>query len=79
MEVGAAVPAAEPRPTGVTLLEVLVDLSAERAEVVLTLVGGTAIRGILVAAGEVATVRTGPSGRTAYVSLDSVACVSTVS
>lgn len=78
LEVGAALPAGAPSPTGTTLLEVLVDLAAERREVVLTLFGGTAIRGELVAAGEVATVRTGPAGRTAYVSLEAVACVSVV-
>jgi hypothetical protein len=76
LEVGASVPTAEPNTTGVTFLEVLVDLAADRAEVVLTLVGGTAIRGELVAVGDVATVRTGPNRRTAYASLGAVACAS---
>lgn len=76
LEVGASLLAAGPSGGGTTLLEVLVDLAAERTEVLLTLVGGTAIRGELVAVGDVATVRTGPGGRTAYASLDAVACVS---
>ena len=46
--------------------EVLDGLAEERTEVVLTLDGGTSVRGG-VAVGTVATVDTGPGGRTAYV------------
>ena len=42
---------------------------------VLTLAGGTAIRGELVAVGTVATVDTGPGGRTAYVPLAAIVSV----
>ena len=78
LELATSVPAAGPAPTGTTLIEVLTDLVDERAEVVLTLVGGTAVRGVLAAVGDVATVRTGPGGRVAYASLDAVAFVSVV-
>jgi small nuclear ribonucleoprotein (snRNP)-like protein len=76
LEVSASVPAAGPATSGVSMLEVLTDLSGERSEVVLTLVGGTVLRGELVAVGDVATVRTGPGGRTAYASLAAVAFAS---
>lgn len=76
LEVGAPLPAAGPSPAGRTMREVLTDLCGGRVEVVLTLVGGTALRGEIVAVGEVATVRTGPAGRTAYAALSAVAFVS---
>jgi small nuclear ribonucleoprotein (snRNP)-like protein len=77
-EVPKPVPAAGPGGSGVTLFEVMTELVDDRAEVLLTLVGGTAVRGELVAVGDVATLRTGPGGRTAYASVAAVAFVSVV-
>jgi hypothetical protein len=79
MEVDGTVPAAGPASTGATLVEALSDLCDDRAEVVLTLLGGSALRGELVAVGDVATIRTGPGGRTAYASVGAVALVSVAS
>ena len=76
LEVADAVPAAGPATGGRTMCDVLTDLCGERAEVLLTLVGGAALRGELVAVGDVATVRTGPGGRTAYAAVAAVAFVS---
>jgi len=75
LEVGEALPAAGPPPDGASMVEVLCDLAERRTEVVLTLAGGTAIRGELVAVGTVATVDTGPGGRTAYVPLAAIVSV----
>lgn len=64
-----------PAVDGASLLEVLVDLAADRRDVTLLLVGGTTVRGELLSAGELATVRTGPDGRTALVPVGAIACV----
>jgi len=75
LEVGEALPAAGPPPDGASMVEVLCDLAERRTDVVLTLAGGTAIRGELIAVGSVATVDTGPGGRTAYVPLAAIVSV----
>lgn len=75
LEVAEALPAAGPPPGGTSMIEVLCDLAEHRTDVVLTLAGGTAIRGGLVAVGTVATVDTGPGGRTAYVPLAAIVSV----
>ena len=75
LEVGSALPAAGPPLDGVSMVEVLCDLVADRTEVVLTLAGGTSIRGELLAVGAVATVDTGPGGRTAYVPVGAIVSV----
>ena len=77
-EVPEPVPAAGPGGSGLTMLDVLTELSDVRTEVLLTLAGGTAVRGDLMAVGDVATVRIGPGGRTAYASVAAVAFVSVV-
>ena len=59
----------------VSMVAVLCDLVADRTEVVLTLAGGTSIRGELLAVGAVATVDTGPGGRTAYVPVGAIVSV----
>lgn len=79
LEVGEALPAAGPPVDGKSMVEVLCDLVDERTEVVLTLAGGTAIRGEMRAVGAVATVDTGPGGRTAYVPVAAVVSVTTPS
>ncbi len=76
LEVAGPLAAAGPPTGGRTMREVLTDLCGEGTEVVLTLVGGTALRGELLAVGEVATVSSGPGGRTAYAALSAVAFVS---
>lgn len=79
LEVGAPLPAAGPAPDGASMLEVLCDLVDERVEVVLTLAGGTTVRGELRSVGDVATVDTGPGGRTAYVPVPAIVSVTTPS
>ena len=74
-EVPVALPAAGPALDGARMDEVLDALAEERTEVVLTLDGGTSVRGVLVAVGTVATVDTGPGGRTAYVPLSAIVSV----
>jgi len=75
LEVAAALPAAGPPIDGTSMVEVLCDLVDSRTEVLLTLAGGTAIRGELRSVGAVATVDTGPGGRTAYVPVAAVVSV----
>lgn len=75
LEVGAPLPAAGPPLDGASMVEVLCDLVEERTEVVLTLAGGTGVRGELLAVGAVATVDTGSGGRTAYVPLAAIVSV----
>jgi len=75
LEVPVALPAAGPALDGARMDEVLDALAEERTEVVLTLDGGTSVRGVLVAVGTVATVDTGPGGRTAYIPLSAIVSV----
>lgn len=77
LEVAAALAASGPPGRGASMVDVLCDLVEHRSEVVLTLVGGTSIRGELVAVGDVATLDTGPGGRTAYVPVPSIVSVMT--
>jgi hypothetical protein len=75
LEVGEPLPAAGPPADGTSMVEVLCDLVEERSQVVLTLAGGTAVRGELLAVGAVATVDTGPGGRTTYVPVAAIVSV----
>ena len=75
LEVPVTLPAAGPALDGAHMDEVLDALAEERTEVVLTLDGGTSVRGVLVAVGTVATVDTGPGGRTAYIPLSAIVSV----
>ena len=75
LEVGEALPAAGPPVDGASMVEVLCDLVEDRTEVVLTLAGGTAVRGEVLAVGSVATIDTGLGGRTTYVPVAAVVSV----
>lgn len=75
LEVGEPVPASGPALDGKSMVEVLCDLVGERTEVLLTLAGGTAVRGEVLAVGPVATIHTGPGGHTTYVPVAAVVSV----
>lgn len=73
VEVGEPVPAAGPAPGGVTMGEALCDL-VDAGPVRMGLLGGTVLRGGIVAVGEAVTVRE-DRGATGYASLDAVVWV----
>lgn len=75
LDVPAPLPAAGPHSGRLTLVDVLCDLAAERADVVVDLEGGTAIHGELLAMGEVATISNGPGSSVAYVPVPAVVAV----
>ncbi len=75
LEVGEPIPASGPPLDGASMVEVLCDLVEDRTEVVLTLAGGTAVRGDVLAVGSVATIDTGPGGRTTYVPVAAIVSV----